>query len=272
MNILGRCFMPLVELENYDAVAVLRLANGVTNAIGPAVVDDLEVAFKEIKDCYKGMVLTGGKKFFSIGLSLPELLTMNRNEMGVFWSRFEEVVLELYSLPMPTVCAIAGHAPAAGTILALACDFRFIATGRNLLGLNEIKLGLPVPYLADRMLRKIVCDRAAKIAEYEGELMMPEEAKNIGLVDEILPTEEVEKKAIEKIAEIPSQNFFGIKVMKQCRGAELRTQFLSERASINEAFMDCWFHPSVQSLLREASKTFWQQKMQEGKNMISKDR
>jgi len=258
--------MPQVTLENHNAVAVLRLANGVTNAIGPAVVEELEVAFKEIKDCYKGMVLTGGNKFFSIGLSLPELLTMGRNEMAAFWSRFEDIVLQLYSLPMPTVCAIAGHAPAAGTILALTCDFRFIAAGRYLIGLNEIKLGLPVPYLADRMLRKIVSDRAAKAVEYEGELMMPEEAKIIGLVDEVLPNEEVEKKAIEKIAEIPSQNLFGIKVMKQCRGAELRTQFLSERGSINEAFMDCWFHPSVQSLLKEASKTFWLQKMPEDKN------
>ena len=263
--------MSLVELKNYNTVAVLRLANGATNAIGPALVEDLEVAIKEIKDCYKGMVLAGGNKFFSIGLSLPELLTMGRNEMAASWSRFEDIVLELYSLPVPTVCAIVGHAPAAGAILALTCDYRFIATGRCLIGLNEIKLGLPVPYLADRMLRRIVSDRAAKAVEYEGDLMMPEEAKMIGLVDEVLPAEEVEKKAIEKIAKIPSQNLFGIKVMKQCRGDELRTKFFSERRSINEAFMDCWFHPSVQSLLKEASKTFWLQKIQEDKNAKSKD-
>jgi enoyl-CoA hydratase/carnithine racemase len=96
--------------------------------------------------------------------------------------------------------------------------------------------------------------------------MMPEEAKIIGLVDEVLPVEEVEKRAIEKISKLPPQNLFGIKVMKQCRRDELRTQFLSERVSINEAFMDCWFHPSVQSLLKEASKTFWLQKMPEDKN------
>ena len=263
--------MSLVELENYDTVAVLRMANGVTNPIGPGVVEDLEVALKEIKDGYKGMVLAGGNKFFSIGLSLPELLTMGRNEMGAFWSRFEDIVLELYCLPMPTVCAISGHAPAAGTILALTCDFRFMATGRHLMGLNEIKLGLPVPYLADRMLRRIVSDRTAKAVEYDGNLMMPEEAKIIGMVDEVLPAEDVEKKAIEKITKIPYQNLFGIKVMKQCRGAELRKQFLSERESINEAFIDCWFHPSVQSLLKEASKTFWLQKMPEDKNAKFKD-
>jgi enoyl-CoA hydratase/carnithine racemase len=256
--------MNLVDVEEHDSVVVIRLNNGVTNAIGPALLKDLSITLKETKDSYSGVVLAGNSKFFSIGLSLPELLTMGRNEMAAFWSSFEDIVLELYSLPIPTVCAIAGHAPAAGTILALTCDFRFIAAGRNLIGLNEIKLGLPVPYLADRMLRQIVSDRAAKVVEYEGDLMMPEKAKIIGLIDEVLSGEEVEKKAIEKIAKIPSQNFFGIKVMKQCRGAELRTQFLSERASINEAFMDCWFHPSVQSLLREASKTFWLQKMKEG--------
>jgi enoyl-CoA hydratase/carnithine racemase len=248
--------MSSVSLEKHDTVAVLRLNNGVTNSIGPPVVEDLLAALKDIKDGYKGVVLAGGKKFFSIGLSLPELLAMSRSEMAAFWVRFEEAVLELYSLAMPTVCAITGHAPAAGTILALTCDYRFIAAGRYLVGLNEIKLGLPVPYLADRMLRQVVSDRAAKAVEYEGELMMPEEAKIIGLVDEVFPVEEVEKKAIEKIAEVPSQNLFGFKVMKQCRGDELRTQFFSERTSINEAFMDCWFHPSVQTLLKEASKAF----------------
>jgi enoyl-CoA hydratase/carnithine racemase len=262
--------MALVTLEDYDTVAVLRMNNGVTNAIGSAMVEDLLFAFREIKDCYKGVVLAGGNKFFSIGLNLPELLTMGRSEMVAFWTRFEDTVLEIYGLLMPTACAIAGHAPAAGTILALTCDFRFIAAGRYLVGLNEIKLGLPVPYLATRMLRQVVSGRAAKVVEYEGELMMPEEAKIIGLVDEVLPVEEVEKRAIDKIAKIPPQNLFGIKVMKQCRGAELRTQFLSERVSINEAFMDCWFHPSVQSLLKEASKTFWLQKMPEDKNAKSK--
>ena len=263
--------MALVTIEEHDTIAVLRLTNGVTNAIRLAVVEGLLVAVKDVKDSYKGVILAGGDKFFSIGLSLPELLSMDRNEMASFWSRFEDAVLELYSLPMPTVCAIAGHAPAAGTILALTCDFRFIATGRNLLGLNEIKLGLPVPYLADRMLRQIISDHAAKRVEYEGELMMPEEAKMIGLVDEILPAEMVEKKAIEKIAQMPSQNLFGIKVMKQCRATELRTQFLSERASIHEGFMDCWFHPSAQSLLKEASRTYWLKKMPEGDDAKSKD-
>lgn len=263
--------MNLVDVEEHDSVVVLRLKNGVTNAIGPAVLEDLDITLKDTKDSYNGVVLAGNSKFFSIGLSLPELLAMGRNEMAAFWSLFEDIVLELYSLPMPTVCAIAGHAPAAGTILALTCDYRFIAAGRHLIGLNEIKLGLPVPYLADWMLRQIVGGRAAKAVEYEGELMMPEEAKIIGLVDEVLPAEEVEKKAIEKIAEIPPQNLFGIKAIKQCRGAELRTQFLSERGSINEAFMDCWFNPPVQSFLKEASKTFWLQKIPEDKNAKSKD-
>lgn len=248
--------MSKVTLENNEGVVVLRLTNGITNAIGPAVVEDLLVAFKEIKNRYKGMVLAGGDKFFSIGLNLPELLTMDRSEMAAFWTRYEDTVVELYSLPIPTACAIAGHAPAAGTILALACDFRFIALGRHLMGLNEIKIGLPVPFLADRMLRQIVGNRAAIAMEYLGELIMPEEAKTVGLVDEVISVEEIEKMAIAKIADIPSQNLFGLKIIKQCRGVEIRSQFLSERASINEAFLNCWFHPSVQSLLKEAAKKF----------------
>ena len=98
--------------------------------------------------------------------------------MADFWHRFEDMVLALYTNPLPTACAIAGHAPAAGTILAIACDFRFLATGKKLIGLNEITIGLPVPFLADLMLRQAVGDRAATEIEYSGDLLIPEKASD----------------------------------------------------------------------------------------------
>ena len=107
------------------------------------------------------MVLAGGTKFFSIGLNLPELIGLNRKEMAEFWERFTQTVFGLYTLPMPTVCAVCGHAVAGGNILALTCDYRIGSTENRKIGLNEILLGLPVPYLADLMLRQVSGDRAA---------------------------------------------------------------------------------------------------------------
>jgi enoyl-CoA hydratase/carnithine racemase len=248
--------MTKLALEDHGNVAIVRLANGVTNAISPEVVAELPLALQEARGRFRGMVLAGGNKFFSIGLDLPTLLKLNRKDMAAFWAMFEDAVLALYTLPMPTAAAIAGHAPAAGTILALACDFRLIAPGKKLMGLNEIKLGLPVPFLADLMLRQAVGDRTATEIEYAGELLAPEKAQALALVDGLFPEEDVEVKAIAKISEMIERPPFGFPLTKQHRTRDIRTRFLAGRESINQAFMDCWFSAPVQNILGEASKKF----------------
>ena len=148
--------MKNVSIESHDSVAILRLTNGVTNSITPEMVVELSEALKQIKSEYKAMVLAGGSKFLCIGLNLPGLLQLDRPAMTEFWHAFDQISIDLYTLPMPTACAIGGHATAGGAIMALACDYRFIASGRKFIGFNEVQIGVPVPYLADLMLRQIV--------------------------------------------------------------------------------------------------------------------
>jgi enoyl-CoA hydratase/carnithine racemase len=248
--------MAKVSLEDKGQVAVLRLTSGAINAIGPEVVEELSLALKGVQSRFRGRVLAGGNKFFSIGLDLPALLKLSRKDMAAFWAGFEDTVLALYTLPIPTAAAIAGHAPAAGTILALACDFRMIAAGKKLMGLNEIKIGLPVPFLADLILRQAVGDRAATEIEYTGELLMPEKAQALALADGIFSEEDVEARAIAKISEMVERPPFGFPLTKQHRTRDIRTRFLADREFINQAFMDCWFSAPVQDILSEASKKF----------------
>ena len=128
--------MSKVNLEAHDDVAVLQLNNGVTNAISPELVDDLAKAVNRIKIEFNGMVLTGGDKFFCIGLDLPALLQLDQSDMVEFYARFERAIFDLYTLPVPTACAINGHATAGGAIFALTSDFRFVSSGRRFIGFN----------------------------------------------------------------------------------------------------------------------------------------
>ncbi len=248
--------MKNVVLEDHGAIAVLRLTNGVTNAIGPELVADLSAALQEVKGRFRGMVLAGGNKFFSIGLELPVLLSLNRADMKAFWVKFEDTVLDLYTLPIPTAAAITGHANGGGAILALACDFRFIAAGRKLLSLNEVKIGLPVPYLADLMLRQIAGDRIAVKLEYLSEFLAPEPAQAAGLVDAVCPEDGVETRALSQVQAVLDLPPYGFPLTKQHRVSQLRSRFLAARAEITAAFMDLWSRPQVQSLLSEAAKKF----------------
>jgi enoyl-CoA hydratase/carnithine racemase len=140
--------------------------------------------------------------------------------------------------------------------LAIACDFRFLATGKKLMGLNEITIGLPVPFLADLMLRQAVGDRAATEIEYSGDLIVPEKAEAIGLVDGLCAEADVEPKAIAKISALIEKPPFGFSLTKQHRTRDIRSRFLSNRAAINSSFLECWFSSPVQELLKEASRKF----------------
>jgi len=248
--------MSKVVLEDQGPVAVLRLTNGVTNAIGPELVDELSAAIGSVRNRYRGLVLSGNAKFFSIGLDVPHLLMLNRSAMHEFWNRFEDLVLELYTLPIPTASAICGHATGGGAILALACDFRFMADGKRLIALNEVKIGLPVPYLADLMLRQIVADRVAVEMEFRSAFIGPNEAKAAGLTDAVCDEKAVEENALEKIREMAALPPTAFALTKQHRTRQIPPRFQSVRQDLNRTFMDCWFAPATQALLKEAAQKF----------------
>ena len=248
--------MPKVVIEDHDSLAIIRLNNGATNAISPALVEDLSVAVKQVEGQFHGVVLAGGEKFLSIGFDLPELLKLDRNGVTQFFYNFNQAAFNLFTVPLPTACAIAGHATAGGTILALTCDYRFAAPGKKLMGLNEVKLGVPVPYLADLILQQIVGDRAATEMLYLGELMPTSEAEQIGLVDEVLPQDEVEDRALEKVTKLAALPRPAFEAIKANRVEAIRIRYEENYKSKHETFLDCWFSEQTQGLLAEAAKKF----------------
>ena len=233
--------MSKIIIEDCGSVAILRLNNGVTNAITDQLVNDFNEALHKIGAKFKGMVLAGGTKFLSIGLDLPSLTKLDRPAMTDFFYKFDQLIFDLFTLPLPTVCAIAGHAVAGGNILAIACDYRFGTSDKKQIGLNEIKLGVPLPYLTDLMLRQIVGDMSARDMLYHGEYMTLSDAKQIGLIDKIYSPETVEEEAVKKATELAAFDGRALAEMKANRTEEIRLRYKENCKSKNEYFLDCWF-------------------------------
>jgi len=248
--------MSKVLIEERGDVAILRLSNEVTNAISPDVVNDFSAALGQVRARFKGMVLAGNAKFFSIGVDLPALLKLDRSSTNSFWYSFNQIVFEIFTLPLPTICAISGHAVAGGMILALACDYRFAISEKKQIGLNEVKLGLPVPYLADLILRQVVGDRPATEMLYLGEFMSLSDGREIGLIDRIYSPEIVEDQAVKMAAELAGFHGPAFAAIKANRVETIRARYEDNFRSRNQIFLDCWFSEPVQKLLKEASKKF----------------
>jgi enoyl-CoA hydratase/carnithine racemase len=238
-------------------VAVIRLNHGVTNAITGDLIGELSEALDEAAGASSALVLTSANaKFFSIGFNLPELLAFDREAMGDFYRAFNRLCLKLHAFPRPTVAAIPGHAVAGGCILAICCDIRVISEGKKFMGLNEIHLGVPVPYASHCILSGIVGPRTIRQIEDGGELFLPEALEAMGLVDRVLPPEAVidgAKETAKTLGKLPEKAFA---VQKRNRVEGIRTQALAGLEAKAEDFLDCWFSEGTREKLREAAEKF----------------
>ncbi len=251
--------MASVEVENKDGVAVIRLNSGRKNPINPDLVRDLSEMIGEIERDSKihSMVLTSSDdRFFSIGLDVPRLINLERSEFREFIKEFNLLCLDIYTLPKPTIASINGHAIAGGCILTLCCDFRYAGDGRILIGLNEVKLGVSVPYLPQKILEQIAGERVATEMIYGGEFYSPEKALEMGIVDGVFSSEELLQKSFEKAKVIGGQPAKAFTAVKMNRTGEIKELALKKLERDVDVFVELWFSEVAQKRLKEAAKNF----------------
>lgn len=251
--------MSYVERELRERAAVLKLNRSVTNAINLDLINDLSghidtcTADKSIA----GVVLTSANdKFFSIGFDIPGLSDLKTKEFKEFYTAFNRLCIQMYTFPKPLVAAITGHAVAGGCILTLCCDYRFIAEGKKLMGLNEIKLGVPLPYPADRILRQLVDDCSARKILDTGDFFPPEETLSMGLVDAVVSLEEVVDKAVEKVKSVVSHSLDAFAVIKRNRTEMIEAEIKESLNTKEEKFIEMWYSPETRKKLKEALEKF----------------
>ncbi len=251
--------MKMIRIEHHGEVAIAKLDRGVTNTIDLQLVEELSETLQGVTHdpgVHSLVLGSSNERFFSIGFDIPQLFGLARQDFKFFYQTFNRVCMDLYTLPKPTIAAITGHAIAGGCILALCCDYRFIAQGRKLMGLNEIRLGVPVPYLADCVLRHIVGVRYARDIMDIGEFYQPEESLQMGIVDQVLPLEQVLPKSIEKARLLGGSPQEAFAMIKRNRVERVEAQVLTRLEEKERFFVDRWYSDEARERLREAMEKF----------------
>lgn len=126
-----------------------------------------------------------------------ELYKPETDRLKSFWNSFQQLYLDLYGSRLATFAAIQGHAPAAGCMIALSCDYRIMAAGVEgdlkqtpTIGLNETKLGIVAPPWLGQQFIDTIGVRQAELGLSLGLLYPPETALQIGLIDQIVSTKD----------------------------------------------------------------------------------
>lgn len=188
----------MITITDHGPIRELRLNRPPANALSPDLIAALREAVAAApEEGARAIVVSGAPGRFSGGLDVPLLLTLETHDIREIWRSFYAMMRTLAASPIPIVAAITGHSPAGGAVISLYCDLRVMAEGDFRIGLNEVAVGIPLPPVILRVLRRVVGDRQAEKLAVSGALLPAAEALRIGLVDELAPPEQVVERAVE---------------------------------------------------------------------------
>jgi enoyl-CoA hydratase/carnithine racemase len=197
-----------VHLERRDdGVAVVRLDNGKVNALSQVLLAQLEAAARELTEDPPGaVVVTGGDRLFAAGAEITEFraseepfAVVTGGSAESLGNAFHRALDAVAAIPRVTIAAIAGFALGGGCELALACDLR-IASERARLGQPEVLLGIIPGGGGTQRLTRLVGPARAKDLILSGRQVDAAEALRLGLVDEVVPADELHERAVTRAA------------------------------------------------------------------------
>ena len=248
-----------MTITHRDGAAIISLNREVTNALNLELVNELSAHLCTLAldaDTH-GVVLTSANdKFFSIGFDIPSLYKLPLEEFRKFYQTFNRTCIQLFSFPKPTIAAITGHAVAGGCILTLCCDYRYIAEGNRKMGLNEIKLGVPIPYPADCILRQTVGFRTYRDIVDSGDFYLPDTLSNMGLVDRVVPVDLLPAQATDKLKTFREYTHPALVMIKQNRIKPVLSDIQSSLRIREEYFLTCWYSEATRKRLQQAMAKF----------------
>ena len=178
-------------------VATVRLNRPPMNALNSQMQEDLRDAARQLAadDSVRAVVLYGGEKVFAAGADVKEFAAMDHAAMMRDSQRLSSSLDELARLPKPVIAAVTGYALGGGCELALTADFRVSAENAKW-GQPEILLGIIPGAGGTQRLPRLIGPTRAKDLIYSGRFVDAGEALGIGLVDVVVPAEDVYSTAL----------------------------------------------------------------------------
>jgi enoyl-CoA hydratase len=190
--------MAAVDYSLEDGVATIVIDDGKVNVLSPATLGEIAAALDRAEQDEAIVVITGRERTFSAGFDLKCPPEQAADMVGGGASLAER----LLSFPMPVVAACNGNAIAMGAFMLLCSDLRIGVGGDFRIGLNEVAIGLTVPWFGVAVARHRLSPPYFDRCTVTGAMLDPEEAATAGFLDRVVAAEELRPAALEAAAEL----------------------------------------------------------------------
>lgn len=203
--------------EYVENVLIIKINNpSALNALNSKVLSEIGEAFDEAsKDAnVNAIILTGEGKAFVAGADIAEMSTLNAEQGKLFGEHGAGVFRKIETTPKAVIAAVNGFALGGGCELAMACDIR-IASEKAKFGQPEVTLGITPGFSGTQRLSRLVGLGKAKELIFTGNIVGAKEAKEIGLVNEVVEPEKLMETALEMAKKIASNAQIAVRYSKE---------------------------------------------------------
>jgi enoyl-CoA hydratase len=199
----------MTELASYELdgrIATITMDDGKVNALSIPMLQAVHGAFDQAERDGAVVVLTGRERYFSAGFDLKVFTAGDPQQVVEMLKLGATLAERILCFPTPVLVACSGHAVAAGAFLPLAADLRIGIEGPFQLGLNEVKIGLTVPWFAIELARQRLHPAHFDRAVVNAAMHSPHEAMVAGFLDRVVPAAELKARSLEAAAELAALN------------------------------------------------------------------
>ena len=228
----------MIERSETDGIVTLRLAHGKASALDIELCHELRRQLDSSRDA-GAVILTGSGNIFSAGVDLFRLVDGGAPYVERFLPALHDALELLFTFPRPVVAAANGHAIAGGCLIVAACDYRLMSAGK--IGMPELLVGVPLPAIAAEILQ-FAAGRDAQWLTYTGGTVAPEEARQRGLIDEVVAPDLLMTRATDtakRMAAVPPDAFRITKLQFRRRG------------DLDREGLAVWSRPDIHAHIRE---------------------
>lgn len=244
----------LVEPDPAAGITVMKFKNPPVNGLSLEFVTELVISLEKLENdkTFRGIILTSDcPGVFSAGLDLREMCGRNPAHYAEYWKAVQELWLRLYLSNLVLIAAVNGASPAGGCLISLTCDYRVLADNpKYVIGLNETLLGIVAPFWFKDNLVNTIGHRAAERALQLGLLFPPAEALQVGMVDKVVPEDQVQSTALSVMAQWMAIPDHARQLTKNMMRKPTADRLVKERDSDIKNFVSFISRDSIQKSLQ----------------------
>lgn len=203
------------KLAINNDIAVITFDDGKVNAVGFTLIEQFNNALDEAEKNAKAVVLHGGEGKFCGGFDLSVMKSGDKEKQHELVSKGADLIVRLYSFPIPVIVAAEGHSIAMGAIMLMASDLRIGKDADTKYGLNETAIGMVLPPFGMELAKARLANTSQTEALLFSRIYQGNEAVKAGFLDVAVPQEKVLATAMgyaEQLKMLPSQAFAASKL------------------------------------------------------------